>query len=632
MAKKERIKKAIDDFNSGNINLDEFKSQVGAIDDSVVKIPSAKTKSEDEAEKNGVVSTPNGFITKDRLDYLKKNALLEGEDEQETPDTFTSAEDINDMVTPDKSKYKWSFENKVNGDFTRQQIVQNMSQAQKAVYDSLGSEEEKDKYLYNIANVDSATPSVIPTGIDNDNPSRKNYAEEVNSNMQGVNTTNQHGSSSSTSTNFDKMNNGSSSISNIIENGIYGGTPLADAYKEINPEPVAPEYDPRREKALQWQKAIVSLGKLAGVIHDVNTVNNNGIVNQKAQGEQELSAIDAGISNLRSTFAQQYNDYLEADKLYRKELYQAYRQDIANKKELAKSLIPQYKESWADSMSFGDADNLAKLRAVNGRRQAASKTIELHPYDAPRYDENGIYSPILISEKAIKNLDSVAVAHAFSDPNIFRIALNKYAKDLAYDINGVDIDKLSNGTKEEVDQQINIVLANQDKFKVRERFQQMLTKFPHIAAVLLNESADNKTSTMWRGMLEKAGGLIPGTLSTRDQDFEYLVQAIAKAYPEEEQLTAMRNLSAMMKDANGKSNLIEMYNAFYGKFGTKLEEPYAPKNAGKDFIPEETRKIALEYTTPQGGKRQVYSGDNVAENRSGENKNDEEDAEDALPE
>lgn len=587
----------------------------------------------------------------EKLRRLKLGAMVDGgEKEEEQPDTWTSASEIHNEGADALSKSNADGIQEYNTDgifqkfnaandakFRNEQIIQNFTPEQKTAYNKLTTDEAKNKYLYDIyrkysLDTDTDTPGVA-TGYD-DTEDKTNYADAVYKDSIGRNKTNQQGSSSSSSTNFNNMIDPKKGILNIIENGIYGDTPLADEYQEINPEPVAPTYDPRREKALQWQKAIVSLGKLAGVISDVKTVNRNGIVNQKEQGTTELNAIDAGIANLRATFAQQYDDYLEADKLYRKELYQAYRQDIANKRDIAKSLIPQYKESWSDSYGFSDADNLAVLRRIKAGRAASPDKMQrwqqTFPYFVYGTDETGRQISIPLTEDGIKNLNAKAISLAFTSDEVLSSALRKYANDFAYDLDGVDISKLSSSDDDVVNAEIGKILENNEaKNKVRASFQKWLKDYPLIASELLNHcTSDVNTITSWKAACEEYGNLPKGTLSCDDEDYLFMVDRITAAYEEEDRQEARRILLSMMHDSEGKGNLINIYNSFYGKSGKLKDKTFAPAKAGEDFVINETRhykKIVDAEGKPKKIIKVTDSDNNTGEKKredGGENPDD----------
>lgn len=151
---------------------------------------------------------------------------------------------------------------------------------------------------------------------------------------------------------------------------MYGLFPEAEQYVKNNPVPTSPEYDKRREKALIFKDAIGAIGRLGSVIHDVKTLKDDGVVFAKDMGKTEHTETEKSIANLKNTFATQYDNYLEADKLYRKELNAAIKNDIANRKSITEKLIPQFKEQYTKNISYTSRPTLDEFRMRRAARYA----------------------------------------------------------------------------------------------------------------------------------------------------------------------------------------------------------------------------------------------------------------------
>ncbi len=363
-------------------------------------------------------------------------------------------------------------------------------------------------------------------------------------NMANPNLKSGSGSSSGTSFNNDRA---SSEIYNFIDNGIFGGTPEADAYRKTHTPPTEPEYDPRREKALNWQKAIIALGKLGGVIHDTKTVQNGGFVFEKPQGEKEMSVIDTHINNLKQTFAKQYSDYLTMDKEYRNGLYTAYKNDLERQRKITEKMIPQYKDTWKESISWG---KLTPRDAANVARRGGSGSEDANIlFTAYGTDSDRFPNHFWVTPKQEKSLNETAVGIFMTDRNALRDVLRNFAENGDY-VLGTDITHLT-------DEQLNALLAKSDQMSVRGALMGLMKKYPSIATQYLIQSGN----PAFMRKCELYAGVDAGTFSIGEEEKIWLANALAHIRPEAERLSALQDyMRALDQGASGIDTLRNIFN------------------------------------------------------------------------
>lgn len=316
-------------------------------------------------------------------------------------------------------------------------------------------------------------------------------------------------------TNWDRFNSPTSGISHQTLD-LYGTNPVAASFIATHEKPVAPEYDPRREKALNWQKAIVALGKLGGVIHDVKTVGDNGIVNVKPQGKEEMDAIDTNIAKLKSIYSSQYNTYIEADKAYRKGLYEAYKQDEANKLSYNKALMPLYSENIMDSYRWSQMSEAQKRAAMasNSRRAAQKGMMRIV---IPDNDGSGVPNVINVTKDEWDKYITKSANSLFAkDPTAMKQAIIKFAEDGLFNIEGY------NPSIDGVEK----LFTELDQNTLRENFFKFIKENPTYAF----EWACDTHNLPFMRIIEGYCGVPEGSFTADSKDRDYLIYKLTQRF------------------------------------------------------------------------------------------------------
>ena len=155
---------------------------------------------------------------------------------------------------------------------------------------------------------------------------------------------------------------------NAIGRRIDSGNSVLHAYLQSNRRPEMPEYDDRREKALRWQRGIQLLGQLGGLVGDSQTGGEGGITYKREMGKTADDAIKAEIDKVRNAYIEQANLYTEADRLWRKGAYDAYKADVDRLSKLNNTTIPLAADEHMSSSGYiYDTNGRAKGWGGSGR-------------------------------------------------------------------------------------------------------------------------------------------------------------------------------------------------------------------------------------------------------------------------
>ncbi len=136
-------------------------------------------------------------------------------------------------------------------------------------------------------------------------------------------------------------------LNNVIPGAtdrMQDGRSVLTQYLALNKRPEAPDYDERRERALRWQRGIQLMGQLAGLIGDSRTGGRGGVTYVRDMGKQNDDYIANEIGKVRQAYADQVNQYIEADKLWRKGAYDAWAEDTKRQWEYAGKALPLAKD------------------------------------------------------------------------------------------------------------------------------------------------------------------------------------------------------------------------------------------------------------------------------------------------
>lgn len=206
---------------------------------------------------------------------------------------------------------------------------------------------------------------------------------------------------------------------NAIGRQIDDGNSVLHAYLQSNRRPEMPEYDDRREKALRWQRGIQLLGQLGGLVGDSQTGGEGGITYKREMGKTADDAIKAEIDKVRNAYIEQANLYTEADKLWRKGAYEAYKADVDRLSKINRTTIPLAADEHMSSSGYiYDTNGRAKGWGGSGRA----------PIDR-RTTLNVLGVPLIFKDKEEKMQAMKSVYKDFLDDTNFQIEVAKeYAK------------------------------------------------------------------------------------------------------------------------------------------------------------------------------------------------------------
>lgn len=401
---------------------------------------------------------------------------------------------------------------------------------QKKVFNTYDNDEDRVKYLDSLG-----------VGVE-DKEDKSNLAERVWNKGEDKRTLNEYGKQR----NYDYQTAGEQT--SPLVDMIHSGNSFVDAYRSVYARPQAPEYDPKREKALNWQKAIVALGKLGGIIADTVQMSNGGRIMLKPQGQTEIDHIDSAINSLRNEFASQYASYLEADKLYLKGLYDAYKTDAQQRintgKEMAKKFDIDKSYSYADAET---AKELATIRARKGvGRSGTNNMVRVAVYGR---DNNKNQNLIYISKNELPIFTGLMSAQFVNDKSALFDFLTKYGKDLDGKLHGFSLEnlhKIQNDpdlTDEEKklakDEIISRLFSNSsDEYKIREYVQKYFKDNPYYCVDWAVKTGNKQAMDY----AEAYGGLPAGSLSLGAEDRIDIINRIVDTFPSEERIQVRETL------------------------------------------------------------------------------------------
>ena len=458
---------------------------------------------------NGDTKTQINNDTNEEADLYYANKKLDADTEQQA----TDIDDISEAI-------------KANNAFVAniEEMRKSLTPEQRAAFDNLDTNEDRAEYLRKIGK------KVIPEDIYNRTADTNKLTENGRESRYDYET--------------------ARSETSPLVDMIHSGNSFVDAYRNTYQRPTAPEYDPRRERALNWQKAIIALGQLGGLISDFKNVGKGGIVYARDMGKTQMDAADNAIDELRAAYSNSYNRYVEADKAYLDGLYEAYKTDAQQRINTGKELAKKFNID--QSYSYADADNalaLARIRANRSRASAKGQNPNWYE-DIPVYgrDRSGNQILLHLTKNNAKNLKDLALAQFYNDENALRDFLAKYADDTYSDLTGFSLAELnainSDSSLSEEEKQmakrqvIDKLFAGSDKQSPRRLANNIIQKNPMYGIDWAIKTGNKQVMDY----AEAYGGLPAGSLSIGAEDRIDIVKRITNTFDENERIAVREQL------------------------------------------------------------------------------------------
>lgn len=361
---------------------------------------------------------------------------------------------------------------------------------------------------------------------------------------------------------------------------IHSGNSFVDAYRKTHVRPTEPEYDAKREKALRWQQAMISLGKLGGIISDTVAANSGSpIIYDKSQGQAETDYIGSQIKGIRDTFSNQYATYLDADKMYLNGLYDAYKLDnqerIRTGKDLAKKfdLDQTYKYSDLDSaIDVAKARMANRGRGKNGRDYSITATVGNYPVTfADKYQYDAFVDAI--------------TGYYFSPSKVNAVTLKDFIREYGYDTSSINLQNMSISELEKF-------LQKADATKWREHYQNYVKNMGKEMA--LNYAASDYSPKVLQ-IAENAAQLQQGSIRRMQEalaDMRYAMHEYAREHNFEYLSTFDETISQMTED-----ELRDMYKHYYGKDYRKEDIDALKRDVGNAYAIDADGNIIMNPDT-----------------------------------